>query len=270
MAIYAIGDLQGCYKPLQKLLKKIRFDPDEDQLWFVGDLVNRGPASLKTLRFIRSLGDSAVSVLGNHDLHLLALSCGVAGERRRDTLVPILKAKDHDDLIDWLRHRPLLHYDKRIDAALVHAGILPQWTLRQALGYASEVEHVLRSHDWQGFLKIMYGNQPDRWSNQLRGEDRLRFIVNVFTRMRYLHDHGQLDFQHKGKPGSQPAGMMPWFDAPRAIPMSTRIVCGHWSTLGLLHKRHIAAIDTGCVWGSKLTALQVDKKTAKPIAVRCE
>lgn len=255
MAIYAIGDVQGCYDSLLSLLDAIHFNERKDQLWFVGDLVNRGPKSLETLRFIKKLGDAAVVVLGNHDLHLLAASCDPIAENSKKALTPILLAPDRDALINWLRHRPLLHYDGKF--CMVHAGLAPQWDLNQAHKLAQEVETVLRGNHFPLLMKAMYGNKPDHWSSHLAGMDRLRFIINCFTRMRYCDKHGRLDLEPNGPPGSQPKHLMPWFKVPGRKSINTRIVFGHWSSLGYYHGDNCFAIDTGCLWGGQLTALRL-------------
>lgn len=282
MTIYAIGDIQGCYEDLTNLLDKIHFNPSKDKLWFVGDLVNRGPDSLSTLRFIKELGESAKTVLGNHDLHLLATYHGI--KRNNDTSVQeLLNAPDCDELIDWLRTQPLLIHDEQTNFTLVHAGIYPQWTLSQAKRYANELETVLSSDNYLDFLNHMYGNRPNQWSNELTGWDRLRFICNSFTRMRYCHANGQLNFDYNGAPGSQENNLIPWFDVPHRVNNNEKIIFGHWSTLGYFQKQNnliipdnIYATDTGCVWGGTLTALKIeaDKNseagwTTEIIAIDC-
>ncbi len=258
MSVYAIGDIQGCFDELQQLLEQIAFDPAADRLWFTGDLVNRGPKSLETLRFIKQLGETAVSVLGNHDLHLLAIDAGYAKLRKSDTLLPILSATDKDELLQWLRHRPLLHVDTALDIAMLHAGLPPQWDILQAQRHAAEVESVLRGTQWKRFFSHMYGDQPDCWSENLHGWKRLRFITNCFTRARYCSTAGKMDFRAKGKPGTQPAGLLPWFQVPGRKSQAQRILFGHWSTLGLWQSDNICAVDTGCLWGGSLTAVQLD------------
>ncbi len=255
MAVYAIGDLQGCYDALQKLLDLIEFDERRDQLWFTGDLVNRGPDSLKSLRFIKSLDNAAVTVLGNHDLHLLAVATTSQKQKKRDTLDEILSAPDRDELIDWLRNKPLLYHTAPY--FLIHAGLPPQWDSQQTKYCAAEVESVLHGPDYPQFLAEMYGNTPDRWHNKLEGIDRLRFITNCFTRMRYCDQAGRLDFQHKGPPGNQPPELVPWFQAPHRKSSDMKIIFGHWSTLGLYQENQCYGIDTGCLWGGKLTALRL-------------
>ncbi len=255
MAHYAIGDIQGCFFELQALLDKINFDPDEDLLWFTGDLVNRGPHSLETLRFIKALGDRAVTVLGNHDLHLLAVAHGQNYKHRQD-LADVLEAPDRDELLDWLRRRPLLHRDERF--CLIHAGLPPQWDIAEAERYAREVETVLRSERLPEFLKHMYGNTPDRWDETLEGWDRWRFILNCFTRLRYCTPEGRLALEYSGPPGSQPRPLLPWFEVPGRRSAGQEIVFGHWSTLGFTVKNGCYGIDTGCLWGGQLTALRLD------------
>lgn len=259
MATYAIGDVQGCCDALSRLLDSLHFDPAADQLWFAGDLVNRGPQSAATLRLIRSLGHRAVTVLGNHDLHLLAVAHG--GKRgRRDTLDDILDAPDRDELLDWLRRQPLIHGSADGRWQMLHAGLPPQWTLDTAVACAREVEAALQGPDIGELLDRMYGNQPDRWDHALPRWPRLRFIINCFTRLRYCTPDGQVAADPKGAPGSQPDGLVPWFEAPGRGSAGTRIVFGHWSTLGQVHwpEARVWGLDTGCVWGGRLSALRLD------------
>ena len=261
MAVYAIGDLQGCYDPFRRLLDKLQFDPEKDRLWLTGDLVNRGPKSLKTLRFVRSLGNAVVTVLGNHDLHLLALAHDIRYSGNKfDSLWKILAADDGDELLDWLRCRPLAHYSKKLNTLMVHAGVPPQWTVKKTLARAGEVEKHLQGDNYLRFLEKMYGNSPARWSGDLRGFKRLRVIVNCLTRMRMLHSNGRLDFTHTGPPGEARKGLIPWFDVEDAAWLGTRIVFGHWSALGLLVTDQLIALDTGCVWGRQLTAVRLNKR----------
>ncbi len=267
MAIYAIGDIQGCYDDLQRLLTEIDFNPQNDQLWFVGDLVNRGPHSLETLRFIKSLGDAAIAVLGNHDLHLLAVAHKHVPLREKDTLRPILQAKDSDELLYWLRHRPLLHYND--DFCMMHAGLPPQWDFAMAKKMAAKVESELRGNQYIKFLKGMYGNLPDRWSNKLKAQEQLRFTVNCLTRMRFCDASGRLDFKYSGKPGSQPKHLIPWFDLPNRRNSHLKIIFGHWSALGYHQSNNCYAIDTGCLWGGQLTALNLDIHMQKT-SIDCE
>ncbi len=258
MSTYAIGDIQGCLASLQRLLDKIRFDPARDRLWFCGDLVNRGPDSLGVLRFIRNLGDRAVTVLGNHDLHLLAVAHGLRKIHRKDTLAAVLDAADRDELLDWLRHQPLMHHDALLTYTMVHAGLPPQWDLDKALACAGEVQQVLRGDDLHDFLSHMYGDEPEVWSEELTGWDRLRFITNCFTRLRYCDAEGHLHLASKGAPGSQPAPFVPWFEIPERASRDLRVVFGHWSTLGKVEYPGVFALDTGCIWGGALTALRLE------------
>jgi len=261
MSIYAIGDIQGCFDELLRLLDFIAFDEHTDQLWFAGDLVNRGPKSLETLRFIKSLGDSAVTVLGNHDLHLLAASCAPKIAHKKDSLLPILEAPDRDELIEWLRHRPLFHFNE--DFCLVHAGLPPQWDFKKTQKMALLAEKALQGPKYQAFLKQMYGNKPNMWSSDLKGVDKLRFIVNCFTRMRYCDVNGRLDFVHSGPLGSQPKSLMPWFEVPKRKSANMRIIFGHWSSLGYYEGPNCYAIDTGCLWGGQLTALKLGEQVQR-------
>ncbi len=269
MSVYAIGDIQGCYDSLQLLLQKIKFNPDKDTLWFAGDLVNRGDKSLKTLRYIKSLGDSAITVLGNHDLHLLAIANGIKPLGQNNTLRKILNAKDRDDLLDWLRIQPLMHIDKKLGYVLVHAGITPGWSIKKALKYAAEVEKVLRSDDYLSLLRYMYGDTPRRWKKNLKGEKRLRYIINSFARIRYCTASGALDFRAKGRPGQQKQGLIPWFEAPNSKNFDVRIIFGHWSALGYSETDNVISLDTGCVWGGRLTAIKLKKNKTKCISIKC-
>ncbi len=258
MTTYAIGDIQGCFQSLLQLLDLISFNPQNDTLWFTGDLVNRGPQSLEVLRFVKNLEDKAISVLGNHDLHLLAIAAGCKKHHDKDTLAPVMEANDAATLLHWLRHRPLLHHDPVLNYTLVHAGIVPQWTLANALSYASEVEHCLRSDDYLKFFKNMYGNLPDIWNDELQGMERLRFITNVFTRMRFCDVDGRLFLKYKSSPGNQPEQLFPWFALKNRQTRTNNIVFGHWSTLGYQQSNHTICIDTGCLWGKSLTAIALD------------
>ena len=269
MAVYAIGDVQGCYDPLMQLLDQVSFDPDRDKLWLVGDLVNRGPKSLKTLRFVKSLGKSAITVLGNHDLHLLALASGkISNANRFSTLRKILRAKDRDELLDWLRRRPLAHYSKKTDTLLVHAGVYPTWSARDTLARAAEVEKALRGDGYRKMLGKMYGNTPRAWSNDLTGYDRLRCIVNCLTRMRMLTRRGRLNFAHSAPPYSARKNLIAWFDVEDPAWRGTRIVFGHWSALGLVVMPHMVSLDSGCVWGRHLTAVRLDTDAPRVYQVR--
>lgn len=269
MARYAIGDIQGCCDELKTLLARCRFSADRDELWFVGDLVNRGPQSLETLRFVRSLGANATTVLGNHDLHLLAIAYGSKRKPKDgDTLDDVLAAPDREQLLEWLLQRPLAVFDEPRGDFLVHSGLAPDWTPRQAATLAREVEAALRG-DARSLFDAMYGNKPDRWSESLRGMDRLRFVINVFTRMRFCSRDGVIDLKQKGVPGEQPDDLVPWFDVPGRASRDVRIVCGHWSTLGFKRRKDLLTLDTGCVWGGALTAVDLDAESA-PIALPCD
>jgi len=269
MAIYAIGDIQGCFEQLQALLDKLQFNSDCDTLWFAGDIVNRGPNSLDTLRFIRSLGNKAITVLGNHDLHLLAVANGRGKQGKKDTIKDILDAPDRDELLDWLLHRPLMHYNKKLNICLTHAGIYPSWSINEALQLASEVEAMLQSNKSHEFFHHMYGDKPPLWSNTLKGWDRLRFITNAFTRMRYCDEQGHLSLHDKSTPGTQTDGIHPWFEMKNRNTQDTDIIFGHWSTLNDPDKKHLYPLDTGCLWGGKLTALKIDADLNKRIEIQC-
>ena len=258
MAVYAIGDVQGCYEELARLLDVLKADPAGDEIWFVGDLVNRGPRSLDVLRLVKSLGRAAVVVLGNHDLHLLAFALAGSARVPDDDLREVLDAPDCAELMDWLRARPLAHYRPDLNTLMVHAGVAPEWDPLQTVKLAREVERVLRGSDCARFLGEMYGDQPDRWSPALAGVERLRFIVNCLTRVRYCHADGRLDFEENGAPGTQPAALVPWFELPGRSAQAVRIVFGHWSSLGLVQQARLLGLDTGCVWGRTLTAVRLD------------
>jgi bis(5'-nucleosyl)-tetraphosphatase (symmetrical) len=269
MAIYAIGDIQGCYDELIELLNLIQFVPEHDQLWLTGDLINRGPKSLEVLRLIKSLGDACITVLGNHDLHLLTVASGAEGLQRGDTLQPILNAPDKTELCDWLRQQKLLHYDADKNYLLVHAGVAPQWTLTQSINHANELEQALRSDNYADYLAHLYGKQPDQWNENLTGYDRLRCICNYLTRMRFCYRDGRLDFKFKGTVDNHPDTLFPWFDLPLALPESTTILFGHWAALrGVTHNERTICLDTGCVWGERLTALRLDDKKYFSVASR--
>ena len=267
MAVYAVGDIQGCTAELRQLLDRLRFDAACDRLWLTGDLVNRGPDSLGALRLARELGDSAVTVLGNHDLHLLAVAAGHAHRRDDAGLAKVLAAPDHGELLDWLRHRPLLHRDAALGWTLVHAGLAPQWSLEDAAGCAAEVEATLRQ-DAAALFAGMYGDEPRRWSPTLTGEARLRFIVNCMTRLRYVDADGALLLELKGAPGRAPARAIPWFRHPDSVTRHERVVFGHWSTLGYVRERGAMCLDGGCVWGGQLVAVRLDRE-GPPVVVDC-
>jgi bis(5'-nucleosyl)-tetraphosphatase (symmetrical) len=269
VAIYAIGDVQGCDAELGELLKLLKFSPDRDQAWFVGDLVNRGPDSLKVLRRVRALGAAATVVLGNHDLHLLAMAEGAAEPRRGDTLKQVLEAPDRDALLDWLRHRPVMHLDAPLGLALLHAGLVPEWDIATAMACAGELEDALRGAPRKLFATL-YGDQPDRWDPALAGADRLRFITNCFTRLRCLDHAGRLALKAKQSAKKcAAAGLVPWFEATDARWRGTQLIFGHWSTLGYYRNADVIALDTGCVWGGTLSALRVDAPAGQPIQVHC-
>ncbi len=263
MSVYVVGDVQGCYRELRQLLEQVRFDPAKDKLWLAGDIVNRGPDSLQTLRFVKGLGRRAVMVLGNHDLHLLAISAGNLKHRGKDkSLEPILQAPDRDELLYWLRHRPLMHYSRKRGYAMIHAGLPPQWDIPTALARAREVEQVLQGPGHQDFFQQMYGNEPARWSDDLHGMARWRFITNCFTRMRFCDPSGRLELHEKGAPGSQPPPFLPWYQVPGRASRDDRILFGHWSTLGYHHSDNVWALDSGCLWGGRLTAVKLRRRKA--------
>ena len=268
MATYAIGDIQGCFSSLEALLFKLEFNKEHDTLWFAGDLVNRGSDSLSTLRFVKSLGDSAITVLGNHDLHLLAIAADHKQTKDKG-LKKILKADDGPELLHWLRKQPLIHHDADLDFTIAHAGIYPKWSLSQAQEYADELHDVLKSDNYLDFIHNMYGNKPKKWKNKLTGWDRLRFICNAFTRMRFCSEDSKLDFKKNGTPKVEPSEVIPWFDVPGRKMKSQRILFGHWSTLGLLKREDVYALDTGCVWGGQLTALRIDLAEPQYISIDC-
>lgn len=258
MSTYAIGDIQGCFEALTLLLEKIRFDPAQDRLWLVGDLINRGPDSVEVLQWARGLGDRVVTVLGNHDLHFLAVAEGHVPPHRSDTLEELLAAPDREDLIDWLRCQRMIYAEG--DWVLVHAGLLPQWTVAQALRLGGEVEAVLSGDHYREFLKHMYGNQPDQWDDSLSGFDRLRVITNAMTRLRVCSPAGVMEFNHKQSPETRPKGTLPWYEVPGRNSADANIVFGHWSALGLnVGSRHVA-LDTGCLWGGQLTAMRLEDR----------
>ena len=262
MATYAIGDVQGCHRELMALLAAVSFNEMRDRLWLVGDLVNRGPQSAAVLRSVMALGASVVTVLGNHDLHLLACACvpGIT-PRRRDTLDDILDAPDRDAMLAWLRRQPLLHHDATLDYTLVHAGLAPQWDLATAQACAREVEEVLRGDDFVDFLQHMYGDEPAQWQTSLRGHARLRYITNCLTRIRYCGADGSIDLKDKGEPTAD-SGLIPWFRMPARASRDLRIVFGHWSTLRLAatewQSLRVYPLDTGAVWGGELTAMRLE------------
>ena len=272
MATYAVGDIQGCLFALENLLEKIHFDPKKDCLWLTGDLVNRGPQSLETLRFIKNLSNHQQIVLGNHDLHLLALAHGVYFEEPNSTLIPILKAKDRDELIDWLLHQPLLYHDEKTNYTMVHAGLAPNWDLNLAKKLALEVQNILQSEDREEYFQHMYGDEPIQWRDDLTGWERIRCIVNYFTRVRFCHPDGSLELKTKEnmKPNqNEGAGLIPWFKIPNRRNAHLKIIFGHWAALGGVTKtNNTFALDTGCVWGYALTAMRLEDQAR--FSVSCE
>ncbi len=266
MAIYAIGDVQGCYDDLLRLLEAVKFDQSVDQLWFAGDLVNRGPQSLLTLRFVKSLGERAITVLGNHDLHLLAAASAEKKSLKKNALFQVLEAPDCAELMEWLRFRPLFYHQDGY--CMLHAGLPPQWDFVKTQKLARKVERVLQGADYRKFLSEMYGNKPNKWSSHLRGVGQLRFIVNCFTRMRYCTKEGSLDFDCNGPPGTQAKGLLPWFQVPQRKSADMRIIFGHWSALGFYAGDNCYGIDTGCLWGGQLTALRLGD-TVERISIDC-
>lgn len=270
--LYVVGDLQGCLTPLQRALDRVGFDPaNGDTLWLTGDLVNRGPESLAALHFVRNLGDSAVTVLGNHDLHLLAVHAGLRGPKTGDTLESILASPDRDALVDWLRRRPMLHHSASRQLTLVHAGIPPVWDLDEARREAERLEQALRADDWAATLGQLFGNEPAHWAGDLAGIDRLRYTVNALTRMRYWASDGRMDLRSKSGPEEAPADRVPWFRAPNRRPTGP-VVFGHWSTLGRLidEEAGVYALDSGCVWGGELTLIAMHARPCRIHAVPCE
>jgi bis(5'-nucleosyl)-tetraphosphatase (symmetrical) len=259
VATYVVGDIQGCYDPLRRLLDSVHFDADTDRLWAVGDLVNRGPRSLEVMRFLRGLGERFTGVLGNHDLHLLAVHFGARPMRTKDTLSQVLAAPDRAELIDWLRNLPLAHHDRGL--LMVHAGVVPDWTLTDTLDHAAELSAVLRGSEVRDFLTNMYGNTPDTFRPDLVGWPRLRVITNVLTRLRFCSAAGRLDLDSSDAPERPPPGMLPWYRHRTRKTREVPIVFGHWAALGgALHEPTLYALDTGCVWGQALTVLRLEDK----------
>lgn len=256
MATYAIGDIQGCYEPLQLLLEKISYSPTSDTLWFAGDLVNRGPDSLKSLRFVKSLGDSAVTVLGNHDIHLLALYYGLRPRGKDPTLEQVLDAPDVDELIQWLQQQPLLH--RQDNFVLVHAGLHPHWKIETAVQLADEVHQIISTLENESSLAPLYGPGDGQWTDAEHTDLRLRYAVNCFTRMRFCDNQGQLNFKYSSKPGEQPEHLKPWFSIEDRPTENLDIIFGHWAALGVYQQPGIYALDSGCVWGNSLTAMRLE------------
>jgi len=272
MATYAIGDIQGCFDELRALLSQIHFNSDRDQLLFCGDLVNRGPKSLETLRFIKALEGNAISVLGNHDLHLLATAFNHKHPGKKDTLDDLLTSADSPVLMDWLRYRPMLHHDSKNNLTLVHAGIHPRWSINQTRQFASEVEQILRSDQHINFYKHMYGDKPLLWNDSLSGWPRYRYITNTLTRLRYCDQNGKATLSAKGAPGSQASHLYPWYEVPNRVSQQDIIIFGHWSTLphaGISSINNAFAIDSGCLWGGSLTAMRIDVKPFEYFRLKC-
>jgi bis(5'-nucleosyl)-tetraphosphatase (symmetrical) len=259
MATYAIGDIQGCYYSFQQLLEVVGFNPANDKLWLVGDLINRGSGSLEVLRWVYKNQPSVVAVLGNHDLHALAVAEGKIPQSKNDTLQALLNAPDSGDLFNWLRHQSMIYAEHGY--LMVHAGLLPQWSAAQALALGAEVEATLRGANYRDFLGKMYGNLPNRWDSRLKGMDRLRLITNAMTRLRVCSSDGEMDFKFSGVLADVPAETMPWFEVPTRKSADTTIIFGHWSALGLLQRDNLFALDTGCLWGGQLTALRLEDRT---------
>ena len=274
MANYFIGDIQGCDAAFARLLEQIDFSASRDTLYLLGDLVNRGPDSAGVLRRAMQLGDSVRALLGNHDLHLLAAAHGARHPSRRDTLGSILDAADRDAMLEWVRQQPLARSfaQNGEQMLMIHAGVLPQWTLEETLGYAGEVQQMLRSPDLPEFLKQMYGNLPDRWSKDLHGADRLRVIINALTRLRFCSPDGVMDFESTESAATPPEGLMPWFDVPGRKTADKLVAFGHWSTLGLVNRPNLLALDTGCIWGGCLSAMRIGSTLAdrELFDVQCE
>jgi bis(5'-nucleosyl)-tetraphosphatase (symmetrical) len=266
MATYAIGDLQGCFDPLKQLLEATGFRKSTDRLWLVGDLVNRGPQSLEILRFVKSLGDRAVCVLGNHDLHLLMVAEGQAKLHGKDTLDAVLAAPDRDELLAWLRAQPLMHVEG--EYAMVHAGLLPSWSIARALELAREIERALQGSDWRRLMANMYGNRPDRWDESLEGDERMRVIINAMTRMRICTEDGRMEFDYKGALDEIPKGYLPWFEVKGRKSADMTVICGHWSAIGLLAQENLLALDSGCLWGRRLSAVRLEDRKIFQVSCR--
>jgi bis(5'-nucleosyl)-tetraphosphatase (symmetrical) len=269
MTTWAIGDIQGCHDELRALVAQLGFRADRDQLWFTGDLVNRGPQSLETLRYVRSLGANAITVLGNHDLHLLAVAFATRRKiKSADTIEDILDARDRDTLLEWLLSQRLTHYDATRKTLLVHAGLVPQWSVETAESLATSVEAALEK-DPRGLFDEMYGDQPDKWSDSLKGMDRLRFAINTLTRLRVCTRDGRVDLKMKGGAKDIPAPFKPWFEWDNRESRDVRVIFGHWSALGFVRTHGVVGLDTGCVWGGSLTAIDIDAVDAAPVSTPC-
>lgn len=270
MAIYAMGDLQGCLAPFHQLLDSIKFDPEADQLWLAGDIVNRGPASLATLRFVKGLGSSVKAVLGNHDLHLLTVAAGLRPQKERDTFEDILSAPDRDELLFWLRHLPFVQKDDSLKVIMVHAGIYPHWGHKKLIRYSREVEDILKGDSHVDLLSNLYPAPPLKWHKSLTGWERYRFIANALTRLRCLSTDDALDFAYKGPPESRPKGLTPWFQHPGRKCKNWRLIFGHWAALGHFMDNNLISLDSGCVWGKRLTAVRIDSAHNQIWQVECE
>ena len=256
MATYAIGDIQGCYEEFTMLLDKVDFRADRDRLWLLGDLINRGPDNLSVVRRVMALGDSAITVLGNHDLHFLAVHRGGHSANRNDTFADVLESRQVGDISDWYRQQPFLHRDRQLGYVMAHAGVPHLWGIKQALAFSAEIEEVVSGNDCEPYFRGMYGNVPNVWSESLEGMDRWRVITNYFTRMRLIDENGVLDFSHKGALSDAPEGLVPWFRLRARVPLKLKILFGHWAALeGHTGEEAIIGLDTGCVWGRYLTAL---------------
>ena len=271
MTTYAVGDIQGCYSSLQALLQEVNFSPSRDTLWAAGDVINRGPESLKTLRYLYKLGTSFKMVLGNHDLHFLAVASGQQSAKRKDTLDEVYDAKDVQTLVRWLQQQPLIHRDKELGYTMVHAGIPPQWSVKEALAYAEEVHKVLRGKHASDFFAAMYGNEPEIWSDNLKGTTRLRVITNYLTRMRFCNSEGRLELTTKTEADSAPQGYAPWFTYKHHKAKDKKILFGHWAALmGETGVDNFIALDTGCVWGGELTLFDLQRKEKISISCECD
>ena len=268
MAVYAVGDIQGCCAEFERLLKKIKFNPNSDQLWLVGDLVNRGPHSLETIELIQSYQDAVHCVLGNHDIHLIACYTGAQKCKPKSSLISILECPKAEQIIDWLRQQPLIHHDRQLNWTMVHAGLAPEWNLETAMLCAAEVELQLRDQNYAEFIGEIYGDTPDSWQEDLQGIERWRVIINACTRMRLCHQDGSMDFSFKGTLENKPADLIPWFDLPRAS-TDINIVFGHWSALGLKQAENLLGLDTGCLWGGQLTAARIDTPKPEIYSIDC-
>jgi bis(5'-nucleosyl)-tetraphosphatase (symmetrical) len=267
MATYAIGDIQGCFSALEKLIQQLQFDPSNDRLWFVGDLVNRGPDSASVLRYIKNLGESVVTVLGNHDLHLLAVAAGCVPMREKDTVQDVLTAPDRDDLLEWVRHQPVLYREG--DFLMIHAGLLPEWSAGDAANCAHEVHTMLQSADYRTFLAALYDDKrARRWSSGMTGMDRSVVIAKILTRLRICTVDGRMDLSFKRPPEQVPSGYLPWFQVPSRRNTDATIIFGHWAALGLHMQNNVIGLDSGCVWGRQLTAVRLDDRQV--FQVKCE